>query len=152
MHLWNTWIHNESSQIEKVDFGSKIYYFFPFCSFCEWYVYASVWDFVCIALLSTFVLGLCTSVYFILFVFTLKLFFFFLNNYFLFFYFNNFILFYLTLFYFFSSFFIVLFFLPFILTVWMKGSWCSSQASSLCLWGGRANFRTLVHKRPPSST
>ena len=33
----------------------------------------------------------------------------------------------------------------------MKGSWCSSQASGLCLWGGRANFRTLVHKRPPSS-
>ena len=34
----------------------------------------------------------------------------------------------------------------------MKGSWCSSQASGLCLWGGRANFRTLVHKRHPSST
>ena len=35
---------------------------------------------------------------------------------------------------------------------WMKGSWCSSQASGLCFWGGRANFKTLVHKRPPSST
>ena len=34
----------------------------------------------------------------------------------------------------------------------MKGSWCSSQDSVLCLWGGSANFRTLVHKRPPSST
>ena len=33
----------------------------------------------------------------------------------------------------------------------MKGSLCSSQASGLCLWGGRANFRTLVHKRPTSS-
>ena len=33
----------------------------------------------------------------------------------------------------------------------MTGSWCSSQASGLCLWGGRARFRTLVHKRPPSS-
>ena len=32
----------------------------------------------------------------------------------------------------------------------MTGSWCSSQASGLCLWGGRAKFRTLVHKRPPS--
>ena len=34
----------------------------------------------------------------------------------------------------------------------MTGSWCSSQASGLCLWGGRAKFRTLVHQRPPSST
>ena len=34
----------------------------------------------------------------------------------------------------------------------MKGSWCSSQASGLCLRGGRAKFRTLVHQRPPSST
>ena len=33
----------------------------------------------------------------------------------------------------------------------MKGSWCSSQASGPCLWGGRDNFRTLVHKRPPST-
>ena len=33
----------------------------------------------------------------------------------------------------------------------MKGSWCSSHASGLCHWGGRAKFRTLVHKRPPSS-
>ena len=34
----------------------------------------------------------------------------------------------------------------------MKCSWCFSQASGLGLWGGRANFRKLVHKRPPSST
>ena len=34
----------------------------------------------------------------------------------------------------------------------MTGSWCSSQASGLCLWGGRAKFRTLVHQRPPSYT
>ena len=34
----------------------------------------------------------------------------------------------------------------------MTGSWCSSQASGLCLWAGRAKFRTLVHKRTPSST
>ena len=33
----------------------------------------------------------------------------------------------------------------------MTGSWCSSHASGLCLWGGRAKFRTLVHERPPSS-
>ena len=36
--------------------------------------------------------------------------------------------------------------------VWRTGSWCSSQVSGLCHWGGRAKFRTLVHKRPPSST
>ena len=34
----------------------------------------------------------------------------------------------------------------------MTGSWCSSQASGLCLWGGRAKLRTLVHKRSPGST
>ena len=33
----------------------------------------------------------------------------------------------------------------------MTGSWCSTQASGLCLWGGRAKFRTLVHQKPPSS-
>ena len=37
------------------------------------------------------------------------------------------------------------------MTVWMTGSWWSSQASGLCLWDGRAKFRTMVHKRPPSS-
>ena len=36
--------------------------------------------------------------------------------------------------------------------MWLTGSLCSSQASGLCLWGGRAEFRTLVHQRPPSST
>ena len=45
------------------------------------YVYASVCDFVCIALLLPFVLGFCLSVFF---VFYLKKMFF-LNNYFLFF-------------------------------------------------------------------
>ena len=34
LHLWNTWIDNESSQIEEVDFGSNdIYIFFPFSLF-----------------------------------------------------------------------------------------------------------------------
>ena len=35
--------------------------------------------------------------------------------------------------------------------MWLTGSWCSNQVSCLCLWGGRAEFRTLVHQRPPSS-
>ena len=35
--------------------------------------------------------------------------------------------------------------------VWLTGSWCSGQLSSLCLWGRRAEFRTLVHKRLPGS-
>ena len=34
----------------------------------------------------------------------------------------------------------------------MTGFWCSSQASGLCLWGGRAKVRTLVHKGSHSST
>ena len=36
-------------------------------------------------------------------------------------------------------------------SVWLTGSWCSGQVSGLCLWGGRAEFRTLVHQRPPGS-
>ena len=78
------------------------------------HVYASGWDFVCIALL-----------------------------------YNSFIL----LHYIISSFFLSFYFFSLLLwAICMKGSWRSSQASGPCLWGGRAKFRTLVHKRPLSST
>ena len=146
LHLCNTWIDYESSQIEEVDFGSNdIYiYFFPFCLFVSVYVYASVCDFVCIALLLPFVLGFCLSVFLLLKNY------FSLHNYFL----NNYILFYFTLLFIYfilsSSFFP--FFSLLLWAMWRTGSWCSSQASGLCHRGGRANFRTLVHKRPPSST
>ena len=67
-------------------------------------------------------------------------------NYFLFFYFNNFfiliILFYLLFFFF-------LFFSLFFWAMWLTGSWNSSLVSGLSLWGGRAEFRTLDHQRPP---
>ena len=48
-----------------MDFGSKdIYiYFFPLSLFVNVYVYASLCDFVCIALLLTFVLGFCLSIF-----------------------------------------------------------------------------------------
>ena len=70
-----------------------------------------------------------------------------LFNYFIF---NNYFLFFIiTLFYSFSFF---LFFSILFWDVWMTGSWCSSRASDLCLWRGRAQFRTLVHQKPPSST
>ena len=43
--------------------GATIYiYFFPFSLFVSVYVYASVCDFVCIALLLPYVLGFCLSV------------------------------------------------------------------------------------------
>ena len=32
--------------------------------------------------------------------------------------------------------------------MWLTVSWCSGQLSGLNLWGGRAEFRTLVHQRP----
>ena len=35
--------------------------------------------------------------------------------------------------------------------VWLTGSSCSGQVSGQWLWGGRAEFRTLVHQRPPRS-
>ena len=68
LHLWNTWIQNEPSQIEEVDFGSNdIYIFFPFSLFVSVYVYVSVCDFVCIALLLPFILGFCLSGFFFFF-------------------------------------------------------------------------------------
>ena len=36
--------------------------------------------------------------------------------------------------------------------IWLTGSSCSGQVSGLCLWGGRAEFRTLVHQRPSGPT
>ena len=94
-----------------MDFGTKIYYFFPFSSFCE-----CVCVCFCVRVcLYSFAFTICPRVlsirFFVVVVFYLKKFFFLI----IIFYFNNFILFYLTLFYFilFLSFF--LFFLPFIL-------------------------------------
>ena len=79
------------------------------------YVYASVCDFVCIDLLSPFVLGFYPSVFFVLFCFHLLFKKNFLNNYFLFFILIT-ILFYFTLFYFVLFLSCLLFFLPFILS------------------------------------
>ena len=88
--------------------GARCIIFSPFPLLVSVYVYASVRDFLCIALLSPFALGFCPSVIFFLF------FSFFLNN-------NFFILitlFYCILLYFMLSsfFFFFLFFLPFILS------------------------------------
>ena len=92
-----------------MDIGSKIYYFFPFSSFCEC---------VCVCFcvrfsLYSFAFSICPrvlSVRFCVFFTSKKIFF---LNYFLFF--NNFIVSYIILFYFIlCSFF--LFFLPFILS------------------------------------
>ena len=52
-------------KIEAVDFGSNNIYFFPFSLFESVNVYASLCDFVCIALLLPFVLGFCLSVFFV---------------------------------------------------------------------------------------
>ena len=92
-----------------MDFESNdIYIFSLFSLFVSVYVYASVCDFVCIALLLPFDLGFCLSTVFFFFYYFKKIF----NNYFLFQ--NFFILFYFILFYLLLSFF--LFFLPFILS------------------------------------
>ena len=50
-------------KIEAVDFGSNDIYFFPFSLFVSVYVYASLCDFVCIALLLPFVLGFYRSIF-----------------------------------------------------------------------------------------
>ena len=49
--------------------GAMIYIFiFPFSLFVSVYVYASVCDFVCIALLLPFVIGFCLSGFFVVVV------------------------------------------------------------------------------------
>ena len=82
--------------------GTKIYSFPPFSLFVSVYVYASVCDYVCIALLLPFVLGFCPSIF--VGFFYLK--FYCLNNYFFLFFvlitLFYFILFHLSSFYFFS--------------------------------------------------
>ena len=53
-----------------MDFGSNdIYILFPFSLFVSVHVYASLCDFVCIALLLPFVLGFFLSVFVFVFVF-----------------------------------------------------------------------------------
>ena len=95
--------------IEEVDVVSNdIYIFSPFSLFVSVYVYSSVCDFVCIALLLPFVLGFCLSVWFRFFFFYLKKIFFLK----IIFYFTNFILFYFIL----PSSLFLYFFLPFILS------------------------------------
>ena len=103
LYLWNTWIDNESSQIEEVDFGNKIYYFLPFSSFCEC---------VCVCFcvrfyLYSFAFTICPrvlSVHFLFFVFFFLLKIFFLLFLIIVFYFFILItLFYFILFLFFLS-------------------------------------------------
>ena len=101
--------------------GGTIYIFFPFSLFVSVYLYASVCEFVSIALLLPFVLGFCLSAFI----------FFYLKNFFLIiiFYFNNFILFYFILFYLLLSFFL---FLPFILSRVEDRILVLQPASGLC--------------------
>ena len=65
--------------------GARYIIFSPFPLFVSVYVYGSVLDFVCITLLSPFVLGFCPSIFFlfkIFFLFFLIIIFYF-NNYFI---------------------------------------------------------------------
>ena len=96
--------------------GTTIYFFFPFSLFVSVYVYASVCDFFCIALLLPFVLGFYLSIFlvFLFFFFFLLKKIFFLKNYFLFFISLYFIILYFILFYLLLSFFLS--FLPCILS------------------------------------
>ena len=132
-------------KLRRWTLGAKIYIFFRFLSSCEC---------VCVCFcawfcLYSFAFTICPGVLSVPYFF-FSLWKIFLNNYSLFF--ILIILFYFILSSFFLFFFLSFYFLSLLFwAVWMKGSWCSSQASRLCLWGGRANFRTLVHKRPPSS-
>ena len=63
-HLLNTGRRPQTSQ--------KIYIFFSFISYCE-YVYASLYDFVCIALLLPFLLRFCLSSFFLVYFLELSI-------------------------------------------------------------------------------
>ena len=122
LHLWNTWIDNESSQNWGGGLWEQRYiYYFPFSLFVSVYVYASLCEY-------SFAFNICPRVLSVLFFFFFSIVFsacyhwwicflvgcsllsFFLL-FFNFFIFNNY--FFITLFYFISLF---LFFLPFLLS------------------------------------
>ena len=140
--------------------GAAIY-FFPFFSFCEcvcvcvcvWFCLYSFAFTICPKVLSvlfffSIVFSTCYHWLICFLVWLLSSFFITLKKFLIIFILiTYFILLYVI--FFFLSF---LFFLPLFWATWMTGSCCSSQASRLRLWGGRAKLRTLVHKRPPSST
>ena len=120
-------------------------YIFPFFSFCECVcVWFCVW--FCLYPFALTIIPRVLSVHFVFFFYYLKHLFFLM----IFFLFILMTLFYFILLYIILSSSFFLFSLLF-WAMWRTGSWCSSQASGLCHWGGRAKFRTLVHKRPPSS-
>ena len=69
--IWNNSYRTPTERWQKTsDFPKDIYGFFPFSLFVSVYVYVSLFDFVCIALLSPFALGFCLFV-FVLFCFVL---------------------------------------------------------------------------------
>ena len=82
--------------------GATIYIFFPFSVFVSVYVYASVCDFVCIALGLPFVLGFCLSVFFffnyfkklffLIIIFLITILFYFIFSFFLSFFFFSLLL------------------------------------------------------------
>ena len=152
-------------------------YFFSFFSFCEhvcvcFFMWCCLYSFtftICPTVLSVhffvvvrffffsivfsagyhwwicFLVWLHSSFFLIPFFSFLLLINFFISNNFFYYYFIS-----ISLFYFiFLSFF--LFFSFFFWAGWLTGVWGSSRVSGLCLWGGRAEFRTLVHQRPRSS-
>ena len=152
-------------KLKQWTLGATIYMFSSFLSFCEcicvcfvvWFCLYSFAFAICPRVLSVrvffflvfffgivfsacyhwwiwFLVWLLSSFFLFLLLFNFLIF----NNYF-----NDFILFFLSFFLFFSLFF---------WAMWLTGSWCSSRVSGLCLWGGGAEFRTLVHQRPPGST
>ena len=91
-------------KLRRWTLGARYIIFSPFPLFVSVYVYASVWDFVCIASVSPFVLGFCPSVFFLFLFYFTKIFFLITI-----FYFNNF-----TLSYFISSYFISFYFILFL--------------------------------------
>ena len=125
-----------------MDFGSNdIYIFSPFSLFVSVYMYASVFDFVCIALLLPFVLGFCLSFFFLI---TQKIFFLIII------FFNNFILFYFT-FILFSSFFLS--FLPPFYSEPCGGQALGAPAKHQgCATEVESQVQDTGPKRPPSST
>ena len=159
--MWNNYYRTPTECWQKTsDFPKDKYFFILFlflwvcmcmllCDFC---LYSFAFT-ICPSVLSvlfffflSIVFSACYHWWICLLVWLLSLFLWLFNSLFLIIFkkFNNFILFY----YYFPFFF---FFSLFFWAVWLTVSCCSGRVSGLCLWGGRAEFRTLVHQRPPSS-
>ena len=130
LYLWNTWRQRIILKLRRWTLGATVHLGFAVCNWIvsDLYVYLSL------VFSSYYHWWICLLLWLLPFFI------------FLLFYFNNFFWFFILIILLYFSFF--LFSLSF-WAMWLTGCWCSGLVLGLRLWGGKAEFRTLDHQRPP---